>query len=599
MADVKITDLTALGAAAASGDLLEVTDISGPDVSRKATVAEIVNKTVMQAAGAAFDTDFSSANSILLATTANTPAVLAFAASTLLGRGASGNAGALTKAQVLTLLNVADGANNYSHPNHTGDVTSTGDGATVITANAVTLAMMATMATASFIGRNTGGTGDPEILSAATARTILNVADGANNYVHPNHSGDVTSVADGAQTIVAGAVTLAKMANMATDSMLGRDTVGSGAPEVLTPAAVRAILNVADGANNYSHPNHTGDVTSTGDGATVIANSAVTLAKMADMATASLLGRNTTSTGVPEVLSKATALSLLNVEDGATADQSGAEIKTAYEANADTNEFSDAEQTKLAGIETSADVTDAANVDAAGAVMETDYNAETILIATADNTPLPVTVAASTLVGRKASGSVGTMSTAEARTLLNVEDNSDNSKGVHSIWAPAGFIRTRASNGASVGSVEMPTNKNMIESLDFDTAADEFAQFSIRMPKSWDEGTVTFIPVWSHASTTTNFGVSWWLQAVAVSNDDAHDVAFGTAQESQDTGGKTDDSYQGPESSAITIGGSPAEGDLVNFQIYRDVSDAGDTMAIDARLHGVLVFYTTNAGTDA
>ena len=35
-------------------------------------------------------------------------------------------------------------------------------------------------------------------------------------------------------------------------------------------------------ANNYSHPNHTGDVTSTGDGATVIADSAVTTAKIDD-----------------------------------------------------------------------------------------------------------------------------------------------------------------------------------------------------------------------------------------------------------------------------------------------------------------------------
>ena len=42
------------------------------------------------------------------------------------------------------------------------------------------------------------------------------------------------------------------------------------------------------------------------------------------------------------------------IEAGATADQSNAEIKTAYEANANTNEFSDAEQTKLAGIETAA-----------------------------------------------------------------------------------------------------------------------------------------------------------------------------------------------------------------------------------------------------
>ena len=47
-------------------------------------------------------------------------------------------------------------------------------------------------------------------------------------------------------------------------------------------------------------------------------------------------------------------------------------VKTAYEANADTNAFTDAEQTKLAAIKAAADVTDATNVAAAGAVMDSD-----------------------------------------------------------------------------------------------------------------------------------------------------------------------------------------------------------------------------------
>ena len=63
---------------------------------------------------------------------------------------------------------------------------------------------------------------------------------------------------------------------------------------------------------------------------------------------------------------------LNNIETAATADQTGAEIKSLYEAESDTNAFSDAEKTKLSGIEASADVTDATNVDAAGAVMNTD-----------------------------------------------------------------------------------------------------------------------------------------------------------------------------------------------------------------------------------
>ena len=64
----------------------------------------------------------------------------------------------------------------------------------------------------------------------------------------------------------------------------------------------------------------------------------------------------------------------------------------------------------------------ATNVNAAGAVMESDYNAQTLLIATADNTPQPVLVDASRFVGRKATGDLGAMSPAEARTELNVED---------------------------------------------------------------------------------------------------------------------------------------------------------------------------------
>ena len=59
-------------------------------------------------------------------------------------------------------------------PAHTGDVTSTaGSVALTIANNAVTLAKMATMATGSLLGRNTAGTGNVEVLSAATVKTML------------------------------------------------------------------------------------------------------------------------------------------------------------------------------------------------------------------------------------------------------------------------------------------------------------------------------------------------------------------------------------------------------------------------------------------
>jgi hypothetical protein len=63
---------------------------------------------------------------------------------------------------------------------------------------------------------------------------------------------------------------------------------------------------------------------------------------------------------------------LAGIETGATADQTAAQIKTAYESNADTNAFTDADHTKLDGIEASADVTGTTNVTAAGALMDSE-----------------------------------------------------------------------------------------------------------------------------------------------------------------------------------------------------------------------------------
>jgi hypothetical protein len=49
-------------------------------------------------------------------------------------------------------------------------------------------------------------------------------------------------------------VTNVRLANMAINTIKGRASVGTGDPEDLTPAQVRTMLNVADGANNYTHP---------------------------------------------------------------------------------------------------------------------------------------------------------------------------------------------------------------------------------------------------------------------------------------------------------------------------------------------------------
>jgi hypothetical protein len=66
------------------------------------------------------------------------------------------------------------------------------------------------------------------------------------------------------------------------------------------------------------------------------------------------------------------AVKLSGIEAGATADQSNAEIAAAVEAASDSNTFTDADHSKLNAIEASADVTDTTNVTAAGALMDSE-----------------------------------------------------------------------------------------------------------------------------------------------------------------------------------------------------------------------------------
>ena len=61
------------------------------------------------------------------------------------------------------------------------------------------------------------------------------------------------------------------------------NAIAAGAAGFMTGADKTKLDGIATGANLYVHPNHSGEVTSTGDGATVIANNAVTNAKADDI----------------------------------------------------------------------------------------------------------------------------------------------------------------------------------------------------------------------------------------------------------------------------------------------------------------------------
>ena len=193
----------------------------------------------------------------------------------------------------------------------TGDVTaSAGSNATTIANSAVTLAKMADVATSTVFYRKTAATGAPEVQTLATLKTDLGLTGTNSGDQTITLTGDVTGSGTGsfATTIANNSVSLAMMEDVATGTVFYRKTAATGDPEVQTLATLKTDLGLT-GTNSgdqtsmsgisdtkanfnsacsngtflyvgdvssYTHPNHTGHVTSTGDGATVVTASAIT-----------------------------------------------------------------------------------------------------------------------------------------------------------------------------------------------------------------------------------------------------------------------------------------------------------------------------------
>ena len=265
-----------------------------------------------------------------------------------------------TVAQVKTDLSLTGTNSGDQTITLTGDVTGTGTGsfAATIAADSVTYAKMQNVSvTDRLLGRSTLGTGDvEEIACTAAGRALIDDADttaqrttlglgtlatqsgtfsgtssGTNtgdNAVNSLYSGFVSNVAhtgevtgSTALTIATAAVTLAKMADVATGTLFYRKTALAGAPEVQTLATLKTDLALTGTNTGDQTITLTGDVTGTGAGsfAATIGTATVTLAKMANVATGTIFYRKTTATGAPEVQ----PLGTLKTDLGLTGTNSG------------------------------------------------------------------------------------------------------------------------------------------------------------------------------------------------------------------------------------------------------------------------------------
>ena len=169
--------------------------------------------------------------------------------------------------------------------------------------------------------------------------------------------------------------------------------------------------------------------------------------------------------------------------------------------------------------------------------------------------------------------------------------------GLETIYVPAAGMYPETTNGCSdLEQVEL-SNGPELKCLDFAADADDFAQFQVIFPKSWNEGTVTFQAFFTVTGTNTGT-VAWGLAGRSFADSADLNTAFGTqvVATAKAHSGTSNDIDVAAVSGAVTIAGAAVD-TLTIFQIARDVSADSQTGA--ARLLGIKLFFTTDAANDA
>lgn len=163
--------------------------------------------------------------------------------------------------------------------------------------NAVTLAKMADIDTQRVLGRNTAGTGDPESLTLAEVLDWLTTTQGSILYRNATAWVALTPGTNGHVLTTGGAGANPSWAS------------ASGYSDEQAQDAVGGILTDSS-TIDFIYADATPSITAS------IIDASVTLAKMANLVTQRLIGRNTAGTGVPESVTLAQVLDWITTTQG-------------------------------------------------------------------------------------------------------------------------------------------------------------------------------------------------------------------------------------------------------------------------------------------
>lgn len=175
-------------------------------------------------------------------------------------------------------------------------------------------------------------------------------------------------------------------------------------------------------------------------------------------------------------------------------------------------------------------------------------------------------------------------------------------QGKHSFFIPAAAFKPRITSGcAALTYSSGASNQPDVYYLAFDGAAAEYAGALVQMPVDWNGSTITAKFCWRRASGTGAANVVWGLRGLSVADAESPAANFGTGATVTDAASTTTANFNNSgETGACTLAGTPAAGELVFLEVYRDGASGSDTLdSVDAWLSGVTIFYTTNLKNEA
>ena len=195
-----------------------------------------------------------------------------------------------------------------------------------------------------------------------------------------------------------------------------------------------------------------------------------------------------------------------------------------------------------------------------------------------------IAVADAAAIVNAGSSTVQSIAVADATNIVNA------ATGIQTLWIPASAMQPDGTTYPTGNITQFGTNKFTLNTLGFANGVADLAYFSVAMPTSWNAGTVTAKFHWY--GTTGSGSVVFGLGGADVANGGSLDASFGSTQTASSAYASTNGLVISGATPAITIGGTPAAGHLVEFKVSRSASDSFSSIAY---LIGLQLTYTATS----